>query len=113
VSNFNEKQQKINDAFGIGGVARAAGVSSEPLRCYQVGDCDWFAATSAEQALELMREVVGDDMWDPEDYEPELSSEELLDKRWVEEDEPGKDSGSLREWLAAATEPGWIGGTEP
>ena len=113
MSNLKAKQQKILDAFGVGNGTRTAGVSSNPLRCYQVGECDWFAATSAEQALDLMREVVGDDIWDPEDYEAELSSEELLDKRWVEEDEPGKDAGSLREWLAAAKEPGWIGGTEP
>lgn len=82
------------------------------LRCFQVGESDWFAAASAEQALELMREIVGDD-WDPEDYDVELTSEELLDKRWCEEDEPDKDAGSLREWLAEAKEPGWIGGTEP
>lgn len=113
MSNFNETRQKINDAFGIGGVARAAGISSEPLRCYQVGDCDWFAATSPEQALELMREIVGDEDWDASDYEVTLSSDELLDKRWREEDEPDKDAGSLREWLADAKEPGWINGIEP
>ena len=112
--DFNEKQQKILDGFGLGNVARAEGNSFEPLRCYQVGDCDWFAASSPEEALTLMREIVGDeDGWDPEDYEVELTSEELLDKRWVEEDEPGNDAGSLREWLAAASEPGWISGTEP
>ncbi|WP_205300067.1 hypothetical protein [Pantoea sp. Tr-811] len=83
------------------------------LRCYQVGESDWFAATSAEQALELMREIVGDEDWDPEDYEVELTSEALLDKRWREEDEPDEDAGSLREWLAEAKEPRWIGGTEP
>lgn len=113
MSNFNEKEQKILDAFGIGNVARAAGNSSEPLHCYQVGDCDWFAATSSKQALDLMREIVGDEDWDASDYEVTLSSEELLDKRWREEDKPDKDAGSLREWLAEAKEPGWIGGTEP
>lgn len=113
MSNFNEKQQKILEAFGIGEVARAAGVSSEPLRCYQVGDYDWFAATSPEQAQELMREIVGDEDWDASDYQVTLSSDELLDKRWREEDEPDKDAGSLREWLAAAEKPGWINGIEP
>lgn len=113
MSNFNEKQQKILDALGVGNVARAAGVSSEPLRCYQVGDYDWFAATSPEQAQELMREIVGDEDWDASDYDVTLSSDEVLDKRWVEEDAPGKDAGSLREWLSAATEPGWLNGIEP
>ncbi|WP_183133489.1 type IV pilus biogenesis protein PilI [Pseudomonas cannabina] len=77
------------------------------LRCYQVGDSDWFAATCPEQALELMREQVGDD----EEYEVELTTQTMLDARWREEDEPDKDAGSLREWLAEAKEPGWIGGT--
>ncbi|MFJ7794633.1 hypothetical protein [Pseudomonas sp. NPDC096950] len=113
MANFNETRQKINDAFGIGGVARAAGVSSEPLRCYQVGDYDWFAATSPEQALELMREIVSDEDWDASDHAVTLSSDELLDKRWREEDEPDKDAGSLREWLAEAKEPGWLNGIEP
>ncbi|MEC4242254.1 MULTISPECIES: hypothetical protein [Pseudomonas] len=113
MANFNETRQKINDAFGIGGVARAAGISTEPLRCYQVGDYDWFAATSPEQASELMREIVGDEDWDVSDYEVTLSSDELLDKRWREEDEPDKDAGSLREWLAEAKEPVWLNGIEP
>ena len=113
MANFNETRQKINDALGIGGVARAAGISTEPLRCYQVGDYDWFAATSPEQALELMREIVGDEEWDASDYEVTLSSDELLDKRWREEDEPDKDAGSLREWLAEAKEPVWLNGIEP
>ncbi|MBX8588583.1 hypothetical protein K5D56_04245 [Pseudomonas cichorii] len=79
------------------------------LCCYQVGDSDWFAATSPEHALELMHELVGDE----EEYEVELATQKMLDARWREEDEPDKDAGSLREWLAEAKEPGWIGGTEP
>jgi len=45
MNDFDAKRQQILDAFGIGNVASAAGNSSDPLRCYQVGDCDWFAAT--------------------------------------------------------------------
>jgi len=30
MANFNETRQKINDAFGIGGVARAAGIRPSP-----------------------------------------------------------------------------------
>ncbi|MHC8403462.1 type IV pilus biogenesis protein PilI [Pseudomonas sp. MDT1-17] len=78
------------------------------LRCYQVGESDWFAAASPEHALELMRELMGDE----EEYEVELTGQLLLDERWGTEDEPGKDAGSLREWLAAAEEPGWLAGTE-
>lgn len=107
------KQQKILETFGVGKVASAGARTNDPLRCYQVGDSDWFAATSAEQALELMREMVGDEDWDPSDYEVNLASEEMLDMRWREEDEPTKDAGSLREWLTEANEPGWLNGTEP
>lgn len=78
------------------------------LRCYQVGDSDWFAATSPEHALELMQELVGDD----EEYEVALAGEDELDERWGDEEEPDKDAGSLREWLAAAKEPDWLAGTE-
>ena len=70
------------------------------MRGYQVGDYDWFVATSPEQAMELMREIGGDEDWDASDYEVTLSSDELLDKRLREEDVPVKDAGSLREWLA-------------
>lgn len=113
MTKLNEKQHKILDASGVGNVARAAGVLSEPLCCYQVGDCDWFAATSPEQALELMREMADEEDWDPSDYKVTLSSDEILDKRWREEDEPDKDVGSLREWLAEAEGPGWLNGIEP
>jgi hypothetical protein len=113
MNDFDAKRQQILDAFGIGNVASAAGNSSDPLRCYQVGDCDWFAATSSEQALELMREMVGDEDWDASDYEVTLTGDEMLDMRWCEEDEPSKDAGSLREWLAEAQEPGWLNGSEP
>lgn len=85
------------------------GSSLQPLRCYQVGDSDWFAATSPENALELMRAMMGDE----DDYEVVLTSESQLDERWGVEGEPGKDGGSLREWLAESKGPGWIGGTEP
>lgn len=81
----------------------------QQLQCYQVGDSDWFAASSPEQALELMREEQGDD----DHYSVMLSTEAQLDERWGVQDEPGVDGGCLREWLAAAVEPGWLAGTEP
>lgn len=79
------------------------------LRCYKVGESDWFAASSPENALTLMQGIMGDE----EEYEVELTSDEELDARWSEEGAPTVDAGSLREWLAAAKEPGWIAGTEP
>nr|WP_177429581.1 MULTISPECIES: hypothetical protein [unclassified Pseudomonas] len=77
MNDFDAKRQQILDAFGIGNVASAAGNSSVPLRCYQVGDCDWFAATSSEQALELMREMVGDEDWGCKPESPKILSEKV------------------------------------
>lgn len=84
-------------------------VHSLGLRCYQVGESDWFAATSPEHALQLMRQLEGED--EMAEYEVVLSSDEELDQGWCNADEPEKCVGSLREWLAAATEPGWLAGT--
>lgn len=81
----------------------------QQLQCYQVGDFDWFAAFSPEQALELMHEEQGD----AEEYSVVQSTDAQLDERWGVQDEPGVDGGCLREWLAAAVEPGWLAGTEP
>lgn len=78
------------------------------LLCYQVGDFDWFAATSPEEALKLMQELIGGDV----DHPVSLCSQETLDERWRDEEKPDEDVGSLREWLAEATEPGWLAGTE-
>ena len=83
-----------------------------PLQCYQVGTCDWFAATSPEHAQELMCVIFGELADGIDEFGAELVSEAMLDKRWVVAGEPSE-GGSLREWLAAAKEPGWLGGTEP
>lgn len=79
------------------------------LRCYQVGESDWFAATSPEHALQLMHELEGEE--DMAAYEVILSNDETLDQGWCHAGEPEKCVGSLREWLAAAKEPGWLAGT--
>lgn len=78
------------------------------LKCYQVGECDWFAAESPEQALALMHEIQGDN----DDYEVVLVNEPMLDMNWHDEDPPHAVCGTLRQWLAEASEPGWLVGTE-
>lgn len=114
----NRWRKENPDAFEQLGAARSVRVvrtlkKSDPfqapqLQCYQVGDADWFAAYSAEQALGLMQELARDE----EGYEVVLASDALLDERWSSEEASGADIGSLREWLKQATEPGWLGGTE-
>ncbi|NMZ14666.1 hypothetical protein HBO07_25675 [Pseudomonas proteolytica] len=88
----------------IGDEIHAAG-----LHCYQVGESDWFAATSPEHALQLMHELEGEE--EMLAYGVVLSSDETLDEGWAEAEYPDKCVGSLREWLAAATKPGWLAGT--
>ncbi|MBW5415865.1 hypothetical protein [Pseudomonas sp. MAG002Y] len=82
---------------------------SMPLKCYRLGEHDYFAAESAAQAMALMRELVGDDDWD---YEVEEVTDAYLDKEWGGEDTPDEVCGTLRQWLSDATEPQWIAGTE-
>ncbi|MNF54653.1 hypothetical protein D3C85_921850 [compost metagenome] len=84
-----------------------------PLLCYQVGDQDWVAAQNPEQALAVLAEYSGD--WlreDTEGLEVELSSDKMLDLVWTEEDPPHAAAGTLRQWLAEATEPCYLNGTE-
>ncbi|MDB5997216.1 MAG: hypothetical protein JWP42_4352 [Pseudomonas sp.] len=84
-----------------------------PLLCYQVGDSDWVAAQNPEQALAVAHEMNGN--WTADDFDisdVELESEAGLDKVWVDEDPPHAPAGSLRQWLAEATEPCYLNGTE-
>jgi hypothetical protein len=83
------------------------------LLCYQVGEQDWVAAQNPEQALAVLAEYNGD--WlhqDTADYEIELASDKMLDLVWTEEDPPHAAAGTLRQWLAEATEPSYLNGTE-
>jgi hypothetical protein len=84
-----------------------------PLLCYQVGDHDWVAAQNPEQALAVAHEMSGN--WAADDFDlsdVELESEAGLDKVWVDEDLPHTPAGCLRKWLADATEPSYLSGTE-
>jgi hypothetical protein len=82
------------------------------LKCYQVHDHDFYAAESAEHALQLHQR-----MYEGTDEEASLNdvwevSDSLLDTTWSDPGNPGQTTGSLREWLSKVNEPGWIAGTE-
>ena len=84
-----------------------------PLLCYQVGDQDWVAAQNPEQALAVLAEHNGDWLHEnTEDYDVVLTGDSELDQQWQDEDAPGVPVGSLRQWLAEATEPCYLNGTE-
>ena len=82
------------------------------LRCYSVGDQDWVAATSEDEARRVLAEMNGEDPADYEDWDVELTSETMLDRQWTDEDPPHAECGCLRDWLAEATEPTYLMGTE-
>jgi hypothetical protein len=82
------------------------------LRCYSVGDHDYVAATSEDEARRILAEMNGDDVSSYEDWDVELTSDKTLDMQWVDEDPPHPEVGCLRDWLAEATEPTYLNGTE-
>ena len=84
-----------------------------PLLCYQVGDQDWVAAQNPEQALAVLAEYNGDWLHEhSDDYDVVLTGDTELDQQWQDEDAPGTPAGSLRQWLAEATEPCYLNGVE-
>jgi len=85
-------------------------VKAHNLNVYQVGDHDYYAANSAAEAEQLHLDVNELDEVDRESAQ--LVSDEVLDKPWQEEDQPGVAAGTLREWLSEATQPCWLSGTE-
>lgn len=84
-----------------------------PLICFKVGDQDWVAAQNPAQALAVLAEHYGDWLHEhSDDYEVDLASDSDHDQQWQDEDAPGVPAGSLRQWLAEATEPCYLNGTE-
>ncbi len=89
--------------------------SNDKLKAFCVGDYDVYAATSAENALEVANEQCGDDINEAEDVREMTEAE--LDHRYpaFDEDErpiPGQ-TISVREMLAEhGNEPGWLCGSE-
>ncbi len=82
------------------------------LLAFAVGDCDWVAAVDEAGARKVLEEMNGEEPGAYNDWDVELVSEEQLDKPWCDEDDRTKIVGTLREWLAAATEPAYLAGTE-
>lgn len=88
----NQWHQEDPGAFELLGAVRIVRVvrplHPAGLRCYQVGESDWFAATSPEHALQLMHELEGEEEMTA--YKVVLTSEEMLDQGWCDADEPEK-----------------------
>lgn len=80
------------------------------LRVFVVEEHDYYAASTAEEAIAKHAETVGCDIEciDPIDCEEVVGG--MLDKPWVDED--CAPLGTLREWLAKAKGPEWLTGTE-
>lgn len=85
-------------------------VKAHNLGVYQVGDHDYYAANSAAEAEQLHLDVNELDEVDRE--AAHLVSDAVLDTPWRDEDQPGVDAGTLRQWLSEAKEPCWLSGTE-
>ena len=81
-------------------------------KSYAVGDCDFVAAFDEDGAIAVLANTNGDEPINYADWDVELVDDEQLDKPWCDEDDRTKIVGTLREWLAAATEPTWFAGTE-
>ena len=82
------------------------------LKCYQVGDLDYVAATNEDEARKVLAEMNGEDPAEYADWDVDLVDEAKLDKQWVDEDPPHDECGCLRQWLAEATKPCYLVGTE-
>lgn len=85
-------------------------VKASTLHCYLVGDHDYYAANSALEAEQLHLDQNELEEVDRESAQLVLGA--LLDKPWQDENNPGVAAGTLREWLAEASAPGWLSGTE-
>lgn len=85
-------------------------VTAHNLEVFQVGDHDYYAANTAEEAEQLHLDVNELDEVDREPATP--ASDALLDKPWHDEDKPGIAAGTLRQWLSEAKEPCWLSGTQ-
>ncbi len=85
-------------------------VKAHNLSVYQVGDHDYYAANSAEEAEQLHLDVNELHSFDRETAC--LVSDAVLDTPWRDEDQPRAKAGTLRQWLSEAKEPCWLSGTE-
>lgn len=67
------------------------------LRCYSVGDQDWVAATSEDEARRVLAEMNGDDPAEYADLDVGLIGEKMLDMQWTGEDPPHDKCGCLQQ----------------
>ena len=100
--------EKQNPEFDLSGPQPAR----PDLRCYSVGDQDWVAATSEDEARRVLAEMNDYDPVDYADWDVEQTSEAMLDRQWTDEVPPHAECGCLRDWLAEATEPTYLMGSE-
>lgn len=82
------------------------------LKCYQIGDLDYVAATNENEARNVLAEMNGDHPSEYAEWDVELVDEAKLDKQWIDEDPPHPECGCLRQWLGEATKPTYLIGTE-
>lgn len=80
------------------------------LRVFIVDEHDYYAASTAEEAIALHADQAECDIADIDPRGCEEATGEILDKPWVDEDHAPL--GTLREWLAEAKGPEWLTGTE-
>jgi hypothetical protein len=80
------------------------------LRVFIVDEHDYYAASTAEEAIALHADMVECDTGDLDPSDCEEATGDILDKPWVDEDRAPL--GTLREWLAEAKGPEWLTGTE-
>lgn len=80
------------------------------LHVFIVEEHDYYAASTAQEALSLHAEMCERDIDDIDINDCEEVTGDLLDKPWIDED--GEQLGTLREWLSQAKGPEWLTGTE-
>ncbi|QLG93575.1 hypothetical protein HZF02_17125 [Pseudomonas yamanorum] len=71
-----------------------------------------FELNGSQPARRVLAEMNGDDPAEYADWDVELTSDKTLDMQWTDEDPPHAECGCLRDWLAEATEPTYLMGTE-
>lgn len=84
----------------------------DPLKVFIVCDHEWYAAYSAEQALDLHRANGPEDSSLTVEHDVAEATEGDLDKPWVDREDPFGPEETARQMLAAASEPAWLTGTE-
>lgn len=80
------------------------------LRVFIVEEHDYYAASTAEEAIRLHAEMCERDIDDVDANDCEEATGDLMDNPWTDED--GAHLGTLSQWLAQAKGPEWLTGTE-